>query len=66
MVASPIGNRTADEGQDLGFQVLQVARNDFGGAELLREETLEALGVIAQLDGAEAFVRRRDEHAAER
>ena len=48
-----------DEGKDLGFQVLQVARNDFGGAELLREEALEALGVIAQLDGAEPFVASR-------
>jgi len=54
-----------DKGEDLGFQILQVARDDFGGAELLREESLEAPGVVTQLDRAEAFVRRGDQHAAE-
>src|SRR6185369_2743972 len=55
-----------DEGEDPGFQLFQVARENFGGAELLREEALEALGVVAQLDRAKALVGRRDQHAAQR
>ena len=37
-----------DEGEDLGFQVLQSRSDDFGGAELLGQQALEALGIIAR------------------
>src|ERR1041384_1814167 len=47
-----------DEGEDPGFQVLQLARHDFGRPKLLSEEAFEALVVIAQLDRAKALVGR--------